>query len=93
MSESALLDYAGECFAWHPDWPEERPSTWHLLPDLDAIRSRWRKKMALPREAKPETHVNYCGGCFARFVSPTAQESADALRLHIEQTPCAHYAA
>lgn len=90
---SALLDYAGEVFAWHSDWPEERPSTWHLLPDLDALRTRWRKKMHLPRVAKAVQHVNYCGGCFARFVSPTAQESADALRLHIEQTPCMHYAA
>jgi hypothetical protein len=89
---SALLDYADAHFAWHPDWPEERPSDWHLLPDLDAIRAKWRKKLALPREKKPELHVNYCGGCFAKFVSPTAQESADALRAHIEETPCMHYA-
>ena len=92
MSESALLAHADAFFEWHPDWPEERPSTWHLLPDLAAIRSRWRKKLALPREAKPVQHVNYCGGCFARFVSPTAQESAAALRAHIEGTPCMHYA-
>jgi len=92
MSESALLAHADAFFEWHPDWPEERPSTWHLLPDLDALRRKWRKKMTLPREAKRAQHVIYCGGCFAKFVSPTAQESADALRAHIELTPCMHYA-
>jgi hypothetical protein len=89
---SALLDYAGECFDWHEDWPEERASTWHLLPDLDALRSKWRKKLALPREAKVAVHINYCGGCFAKFVGTTAADSAHALREHIEQTPCMHYA-
>jgi hypothetical protein len=52
-----------------------------------------RKVLSRKREAKVERHVEVCGGCYVRFVSPSRQESADALRRHIEQTPCMHYAA
>lgn len=93
MSKSALLAHAESFFEWHPDWPEERASNWHLLPDLDVLRAKWRKKLSLPREKPVELHTDICGGCFARFVSPSRQEAADALRAHIEQTPCMHYAA
>jgi hypothetical protein len=89
---SELLDYAGEVFEWHEDWPEARVSTWHLLPDLDAVRKRWRKRMHLSREKKPVIYLNICGGCFARFTSTNQAQSANALRVHIEETPCAHYA-
>lgn len=88
---SELLDYAGEVFEWHEDWPEARPSTWNLLPDLDALRKRWRKKLKLPREKKPVVSVEYCGGCFARFASTDRAASANALREHIENDPCPHY--
>jgi hypothetical protein len=90
---SALLDYADAHFAWHPDWPAARTSNWHLLPDLDALRAKWRKRIAVPRTPKPVQHINYCGGCYRRFCSSDSVVAAFALQQHIEQTPCMHYAA
>jgi hypothetical protein len=46
----------------------------------------------IKRKPKVERHVDICGGCYARFVSPSRQEAADALRAHVEQNPCEHYA-
>jgi hypothetical protein len=51
-----------------------------------------RKILARKRDAKVERHVEYCGGCFVRFVSPSRLDAAEALRRHIEQDPCKHYA-
>jgi hypothetical protein len=37
--------------------------------------------------------VNYCGGCFQRFVAMDAVTAANALRRHIEVELCAPYVA
>jgi hypothetical protein len=46
----------------------------------------------IKRKPKVERFVDICGGCFARFISPNREEAAAALRAHVEETPCMHYA-
>jgi len=91
VAAEEVLGYAGEVLGWHEDWPEVRPSNWHLLPDLDALRKKWRKKLVLPREKKRVEYLDICGECFRSFVSSDREESAKALRVHVVRTPCGGY--
>jgi hypothetical protein len=77
---SELLDYAVSVLG---EWVECQP--------YEPARRR-RKMLARKREEKVVIYLDICGGCYRRFSSIKRAESAAALRDHVENDPCPHYA-